>query len=260
MKQNNKQFIRGKERPDLSFILPVFGNAQSLMPLTREIRLCCQHVKLQFEIILVDDCSNDCSWQNIHRLCNEYPLVRGFRFEENYGQHTAVLYGLLMADSDNYIVMDADMQDHPEHITKLLKEQVRTGAEVVFAGRTGSYQSWDRMITSRLYRILLLEKVAGLPRDAGMYFLITQRGRYRILFSQFNGPPMVIGMIASLDISCTSIPVRRRKRALGTSCYTFNKRISSAVRMVRCARSNHNSSNIPVIGYLNTLKVEKCIL
>jgi glycosyltransferase involved in cell wall biosynthesis len=256
---HNHKLIRENEGADISFILPVFGNSQSLRPLVKEILLCCQRLKVQPEIILVEDCSKDRSWQSILKLHKEFPSVRGYRFRQNYGQHAAVLYGMFMACSSNCVIMDADMQDDPKHVTELLKKQVGTGAEVVFAGRTGTYQSWTRMITSRLYRFFLLENVVGLPRGAGMYFLITQKGRDRILLSPISGPPMVIGMIAAANISCISVPVGRRKRVHGTSFYTFNKRFRSAIRMIRCARGNHNPLNVSVTDYLKTLKVAECI-
>jgi glycosyltransferase involved in cell wall biosynthesis len=247
------------KKNQISFIIPVFRNSASLVPLVRQLAETMNKIDTQFEIVFVDDGSDDNSWEIISELTTHYPEIRGFRFAKNHGQHAAVLFGLHHSQSPVAIVMDADLQDRLEAIIVLLNVHANSSAEVVFAGRIGSYQSRARMITSNLYRRILLKKVVGLPRGAGMFFLITRPAFQKILCLKLASGPMVIGMVAAAKLSCISVPFARSKRVYGKSSYTSLKRLRSAVNMLRCAFFAKKSSGDPLVNFIVSINVSECI-
>ncbi|OHB30093.1 MAG: hypothetical protein A2790_04960 [Phenylobacterium sp. RIFCSPHIGHO2_01_FULL_69_31] len=214
--------------PSISFVSPVYGNRASLRALCERIG----EVASQswpgdrVEIILVDDCSPDGAWSEIQSLASSMRHVRGLRLRRNAGQHVAVLSGFAFAKGQVVICLDGDLQDPPE-AAPALRCALVDGVDVSFAGRRGVYQSIPAMITSTLYRMLIL-RLIGLPRDAGMYFACTNAAAAKLLDARVNSPS-VIGLIAA-SLRCRSIPVERSSRALGVSSYDFSKRLRAARR------------------------------
>ena len=187
-------------KPSISVIIPVYRNRETISSLASRVDAVLEDSSRSHEIIFVDDASPDDSWAVIRELAAASPHVRGLRHTRNLSQHDAVLTGLAHASGDVSVTMDADLQDPPEAIPSLLDVLCCSGADVVFAGRIGNYQSWYRMITSRLYRALLLGWLTRLPSDAGMFFAIRRSALARVLALRPPGQASVIGMIAAAQL------------------------------------------------------------
>jgi len=230
----------------VSVVIPVYANAGSLARLCARIAATMRDHRLDHEIIFVDDASPDDSWTRIEALAQSRPGVRGLRHGGNRGQHRAALAGLGDADGDICVVMDADLQDPPEAIPALLRALRTRDSDVVFAGRVGDYQAWHRMLTSRLYRRLVLAPMTGLPGDAGMFFAIRRDALDRLLAMTTPGTPMLIGMIAAAKLRCLSVPVMRESRPHGSSAYSGWRRLRAAMRMVRSAWFARPSEEAPL--------------
>ncbi|KFN44633.1 glycosyltransferase family 2 protein [Arenimonas oryziterrae] len=222
-------------RPSLSIVVPVFRNAPSLATLVERIDAAMAAAGLSHEILLVDDASPDDSWARIRTLATASSHLHGLRHARNEGQHVAAMTGLTRAQGEICVVMDADLQDRPEAIAGMVARLQQGDAEVVFAGRVGDYQSWPRMLSSRLYRHVLLGGLTRLPTDAGMYFAITRSGLARLRTLRPSGQPMLIGLLAAAGLRCESLPAARAEREHGTSAYSSWRRLRSALRMARCA-------------------------
>ena len=104
---------------DVSIIIPLFNEEESLAELHRWIRSVCEKNSLRYEVIFVDDGSTDKSWEQIVRLKQVDPVVRGIRFRRNYGKSAALNVGFEAATGNVVITMDADLQDSPEEIPAL---------------------------------------------------------------------------------------------------------------------------------------------
>ena len=87
-----------------------------------------------YEIVLVNDCSPDNSWEKIVQLCNENKKVKGVNLSRNFGQHYAITAGLSKTSGNWVVVMDCDLQDRPEEIQNLYAK-TREGFDSVFAQR-----------------------------------------------------------------------------------------------------------------------------
>ena len=108
--------------------------------------------------------------------------------------------------------MDADLQDPPEAI-ETLSEAAGPGTRVVFAGRRGRYESYDRLLTSRLFK-RLLHLCAGVPKDAGIFMALHREVADRILQLRTSYPFIQV-MVASTDLPMVSVPVERGAATVG---------------------------------------------
>ncbi|MBN2175855.1 MAG: glycosyltransferase [Bacteroidales bacterium] len=111
---------------DISVVVPLYNEEESLPELTEWITSVCTSHKLSHEIIFVDDGSIDESWKIIENLSASNPNIRGIKFRRNYGKSAALNQGFEAANGDVVITMDADLQDSPDEIPilyKMVKEQ-----------------------------------------------------------------------------------------------------------------------------------------
>jgi glycosyltransferase involved in cell wall biosynthesis len=220
---------------DLSVIVPVHRNADTLEELHRRVREATAGWDLQ--LILVDDASPDASRRVIHELAAGDPLVEPVLLDRNVGQHAAVLEGMARARGRWTVAMDADLQDPPEAIPALI-EHASGGSDVVFAGRRGAYQGRGRLASSRLFK-RVLSLLTGVPRDAGMFFAANRRAVETLL--ALEGPsPFIVAMIGAAGLRATSVPVRRSPNPARRSSYTPTLRLLSALRGLRWALSRRN--------------------
>ena len=106
----------------LSIIIPVFNSSEILDTLMKNIdKHIADYYKL-FEVILVNDCSNDTSWPKIKELKQKYNYIKGINLKENYGQHSAIFAGLKNCVGEKIVCMDDDMQHDPCHIMNMLSK------------------------------------------------------------------------------------------------------------------------------------------
>jgi glycosyltransferase involved in cell wall biosynthesis len=214
--------------PAISVVVPVYRNIETLQELFRRLARVFERRTLSFQVIFVDDCSPDGSFDSLTSMAADDPRVVVVRLRANVGQHAAVLQGILVADGTRVVIMDADLQDQPESIPELMAP---TGYGAVFAGRRGRYESRARLLTSQLFK-RLLGRLAGVPADAGMFVLITREMVDRLLAMPRHNP-YVVAMIGCSGLPVTSIPIERDVRPHGRSAYSVRARARSAWRGVR---------------------------
>ena len=116
---------------DLSIVVPLFNEVESLPELCDWINRVLTSNKLSYELILVDDGSNDGSWELIETLKKDYPAIKGIKFRRNYGKSAALHTGFAMAEGEVVFTMDADLQDSPEEIPEMRRMIIEQGYDVV---------------------------------------------------------------------------------------------------------------------------------
>jgi len=139
---------------NLTVISPVFNSVQLVERFGQTVAQVFDQLKLPYQLILVDDCSSDGSWQAIQDLCKINPNVSGYRLNKNAGQHLAIWAGICLCDETPVIVLDSDFQDDPGDIPKFL-EKAKGGCEVVVGFRTKRPERGLRWLMIKLTHLLL---------------------------------------------------------------------------------------------------------
>lgn len=136
---------------DLSVVIPVYNEEESIGELTAWIERVCASAGLSYEIIYIDDGSSDSSWAKIVSAAATLKSVRGYRFRRNYGKAAALHTGFSVATGDVVITMDSDLQDSPDEIPELVKMVMTGGFDVVSGWKRKRYDPFIKRITSKVY-------------------------------------------------------------------------------------------------------------
>jgi glycosyltransferase involved in cell wall biosynthesis len=136
---------------DLSVVVPVYNEEESLNELAGRIEKICIASKLDFEIIFIDDGSSDSSWDVITGLSKKNGFIRGLRFRRNYGKAAALHSGFIEAKGDVVITMDSDLQDSPDEIPDLVRMVNEGGYDLVSGWKKKRYDTFIKRFTSRIY-------------------------------------------------------------------------------------------------------------
>ncbi len=136
---------------DISIVIPLYNEEESLSELTRWIRRVMEDNHFTYEIILVDDGSNDTSWEVICNLSQENRFIRGIKFRRNYGKSAALYCGFEASQGDVVITMDADLQDSPEEIPELVRMIREDNLDMVSGWKKKRYDPFTKTLPSKLF-------------------------------------------------------------------------------------------------------------
>ena len=132
---------------DLSIVISLFNEEESLPELVSWIEKVATREKYEYEIIMVDDGSTDSSWKVITELAGKNPTIRGISFRRNYGKSAALYHGFKAAEGRVVITMDADLQDSPDEIPELYRMVTEEGYDIVSGWKK---QRFDNKLTKNL--------------------------------------------------------------------------------------------------------------
>jgi glycosyltransferase involved in cell wall biosynthesis len=132
---------------DLSIVVPLFNEEESLPELCAWIRKVCEDHNYTYEVILIDDGSTDDSWKVIEGLREGDLNIKGIKFQRNYGKSAALNEGFKAAKGDVIITMDADLQDSPDEIPELRRMILEDGYDIVSGWKKVRY---DNTLTKNL--------------------------------------------------------------------------------------------------------------
>ena len=136
---------------DISIVIPLLNEEESLPELAAWIEKVMQDHHFSFEVILVDDGSRDSSWKVIEDLSAGNPVFKGIKFRRNYGKAAALNIGFGAASGDVVITMDADMQDSPDEIPGLYEMIRKDGYDLVSGWKKKRYDPISKTIPTRFY-------------------------------------------------------------------------------------------------------------
>lgn len=138
----------------LSILVPVYNERASLQELLNQIVASCSQANLDYEVIFVDDGSNDGSWDLIKQLSTETDRVRGVRFRRNFGKAAALSAGMQTVRGELVMMMDADLQDDPAEIPRFL-ERIAAGSDVVNGWKKRRLDPWHKVYPSLVFNGLV---------------------------------------------------------------------------------------------------------
>lgn len=136
---------------NISVIVPLYNEEESLPELTAWIKSVMEKNNFSYEIILIDDGSNDNSWNVIEQLKHLDPFIRGIKFRRNYGKSAALNVGFEAAQGDVVITMDADLQDSPDEIPELYRRIHEEKYDLVSGWKQKRYDPITKTLPTKLF-------------------------------------------------------------------------------------------------------------
>jgi glycosyltransferase involved in cell wall biosynthesis len=138
-------------RPDVSMVVPLYNEEESLAELAAWIARVASEAHLSYEVIMVDDGSTDRSWSVIESLAASNPTIRGIKFSHNYGKSAALYAGFEASQGDVVITMDADLQDSPDEIPELHRMITQGGFDMVSGWKKQRHDPIGKRLPSKFF-------------------------------------------------------------------------------------------------------------
>ena len=214
--------MSGSPAIDLSVVIPVFNERESLPELFRRLRHALDSIGRTWEVVFVDDGSSDGSVEILKAQAAAVPAFRVVELARNFGQHAAVLAGFSAVRGSIVVTLDADLQNPPEEIPKLLAE-IDAGADVVGGYRAARQDSPFRLFVSRLANVWIARSTGIRIRDYGCML----RAYRRWVVDRMVGTREVSSFVPALAHCFThrisEVAVAHAPRRAGVSKYPFRK-------------------------------------
>ncbi|AOT69411.1 glycosyltransferase family 2 protein [Geosporobacter ferrireducens] len=203
----------------ISVVIPVYNSektlAELILRLTHTLQKLCT---IQYEIILVDDHSQDDSYRELQRLKKHHPQIKLIQLERNFSQQNALMCGLHYAEGTFIITMDDDLQHPPEEIEKLLKK-LEEGYDVVFGIPIKKNHPKYRNVGTKLIR-WLFNKICAKPSGVQVSsFRIMRRNIVKQLILNTTSFVYLAPIIFKVTSNVADIPVIHDQRKCGESNY-----------------------------------------
>jgi undecaprenyl-phosphate 4-deoxy-4-formamido-L-arabinose transferase len=210
-------------RPSLSVVIPVFNEEESLYELIRRCLSACDQTGCPFEIILVDDGSSDSSAEIIDAAAKHNPgKVVGVFLNRNYGQHAAVIAGFEQSEGNVIITLDADLQNPPEEIPKLV-DAMDKGYDVVGSVRMNRQDALFRKMASAIINKGVQKSTGVMMHDYGCMLRAYRRHIVEAMLMCKEHSTFIPILANSFARTTTEIPVKHEARKQGQSKYSLMK-------------------------------------
>ncbi len=212
-----------KTMKKVSFVIPCYRSALTIGKVVNEIQDTMNAMEnYSYEIILVNDCSPDDTFEVISKMCEESINICGVNLAKNFGQHAALMAGFHQVTGDILVCLDDDGQTPADEVGKLLAE-IEAGQDVVYASydhkKHSMFRNFGSWVNEKMLQFLL-----GKPKElfvssyfAARRFIVDEMLRYE------NAYPYVIGLVLRSTKKIVNVPVNHREREIGTSGYTLGK-------------------------------------
>ena len=141
------------KRLDISVVVPLFNEEESLPELVAWIDRVARENSLSYEVIMVNDGSTDRSWEVVKELSAKYPAVKGISFMRNYGKSAALYSGFEMASGEVVFTMDADLQDSPDEIPAMRRMILEEGYDLVSGWKRKRYDPIGKRWPSKFFNL-----------------------------------------------------------------------------------------------------------
>ncbi len=203
--------------PAISVVVPVFNEEENMSILQSELRSAL--TGLDYEIVFVDDGSVDRSVEKIETT----PQVRVLRFEKNTGQSAALYAGVTAARGETIVMIDADLQNDPADIPRLLAE-ISRGADLVCGYRAQRKDTIAKRLTSRIANFVRSRFTKDGVRDTGCTLKAMRRECVSALVPFKGMHRFIPALIKGAGYRLVEIPVNHRPRRFGQTKYGFGNR------------------------------------
>ena len=214
---------------DLSVIIPSYNEERNVGIMHERLTKTLSEITDSYEMIFVNDCSKDQTLLRIKELAEKDSHVKYLSFSRNFGHQIAVSAGLDFCTGEAVVIIDGDLQDPPELISKMY-ERYKEGYKVVYAKRkTRDGETWFKKATAKIfYRLLASMTSIDIPVDVGDFRLID-----RVIVEHLRNMPekskYIRGQIAWIGYKQTFVEYHRDARLYGTTNYPLKKMLRFAL-------------------------------
>ena len=209
----------------ISFVIPCYRSEKTLADVVEEIKTTMATIGHEFEIILINDCSPDKTFEVIKQLVAENDNILGLDLAKNFGQHCALMAGMRHSTGDVVVCLDDDGQTPADEVGKLL-DKLEEGYDVCYASYGKKQHSGFRNFGSKVNE-LMTRIMLGKPKElkvssyfAAKRFVVNDMLRYEQSYAY------VIGLVLRATKNVANVEVNHRARSVGESGYTLAKLFS----------------------------------
>ncbi len=214
---------------DISIIIPVYNEEKNIQHLYYRLTQVMENLNVTYELIFVNDGSNDASIGLIKVLAKKNKEVKYIDFSRNFGHQIAVTAGLDKTIGDAVVIIDADLQDPPELINEMYQKR-KEGFEVIYAKRKKRKgESFLKLWTAKIfYRLLSKLTSISIPVDTGDFRMIDKK-IVEVLREMPEKNKYLRGQISWVGFNQTFVEYNREERQAGTTGYTYRKMLNFAL-------------------------------
>jgi undecaprenyl-phosphate 4-deoxy-4-formamido-L-arabinose transferase len=211
-----------EDKPNISVLIPVLNEEESLPELQERLHRVMEGIKEPYEIIYINDGSTDRTPVLLEDYHKKFPCVKVIEFNRNYGQHMALFAGFEHAKGEIIITIDADLQNPPEEIPKLVAK-AEEGYEVVGTYRKARKDSIFRKIPSFIVNKITAKLVGVKLRDYGCMLRAYRRNIIDYMNMCPESSSFIPALAATFAKRIVEIEVKHEERSKGTSKYSIFK-------------------------------------
>ena len=209
----------------VSVVIPVYNEEESLPRLIDRLRPVMDGLKRPYEVVFVDDGSRDRSLDLLKKTVDEWPKVKVVELTRNYGQHAAVFSGFSVSEGEIVVTMDADLQNPPEEIPKLLRAMEEGDYDVVGTVRRDRRDSLFRTLPSRVVNMVVRRMIKVDMKDWGCMLRAYRRDVVERMSACHEQSTFIPALAAYFAKRVTEIEVAHEERRAGVSHYSLRKLI-----------------------------------
>lgn len=210
----------------LSIVIPCYRSEATIKGVVREVvDTVVTRPEVDYEIVLVNDCSPDDVWNVISEICDENPKVHGVCLARNFGQHSALMAGYHFCTGDYVISMDDDGQSAANELYRLV-DRLEEGFDVVYADypvkKENPFRLFGSFLNEKMNEVMI-DKPKGIVPNS---YYIAKRFVVKEMLKYENAYPYVDGLIFRSTRNIGKVQITHRSREVGKSGYTLGKLLS----------------------------------
>ena len=235
----------------LSIVSPVYRGEKMLEELVRRIHAAISPITDDYEIVLVNDCSPDNSWEKIADICTNDQRVKGINLSRNFGQRYAITAGLTYATGDYIAVIDCDLQNKPEDLPAMY-EKALEGYDVVSARRVVRDDTFLKRMSSAVFH-KVYDFLSGFDTDKAVAeFGIYSKKIVKVYCSIPEYSRSFVELIHTLGFKKTTVDVSHDHRLEGESSYNLHRLLVLSYNSI-ISNSNRPLYLSVTLGFLMSL-------
>lgn len=210
------------ETPEVSVIVPVLDEEASLDELLRELDDSLTMAGVSYEVVMVDDGSTDDSWRVIQQAARNDDRVHGIRLRRNFGKSAALATGLRESRGRLIVTIDADLQDDPAEIPRMLKE-VEGGTDLVTGWKVDRRDPWTKRLPSAVFNALTRRTTGVHLHDMNCGLKAGRREAFEAVPLHGELHRFIPALTLAQGFSIGEVPVNHRPRKHGKSKFGFER-------------------------------------